>query len=254
VVDNGTAGELRAKTSSNNSTAPSSPITVQFNSVTNPNTANQAFYARLTTYSDSTYSTPIDTGTVAASTAAQITVSGTMDESLVFCTGTSITGQNCGTVSGTAVGLGTFSTSAAVHSTSVMAASTNGASGYAITVNGTTLTCGGCSGSPTIAAMGTQSANGAATTSSTGTSQFGINLRSNTSLGGADVSGSGTGTYGTNYGTIDNFRFFTGDTVATAAAATNANAFTVDYIANVPGSQAAGSYSTTLTYICTATF
>lgn len=248
-----TAGSLRMS-KSGNATNPSGSQTVIFNNVTNPTTANQAFYARITTYSGAAWTGVIDTGTVAASTASEITVTGTMDESLVFCTGTSITGQNCGTISGTSVGLGTFSTTSAVHATSVMAASTNAANGYAITVTGTTLTCSVCSGSPTIAAMGTQSANGAATTSSPGSAQFGFNLRSNTSLGGADVSGTGTGTYGTNYGTVDNFRFFSGDTVATASGSTNANAFTVDYIANVPGSQAAGSYSTTLTYICTATF
>jgi hypothetical protein len=254
TVNTSTAGKLRLL-KSGNVAAPSGSQTVTFGTVTNPTATNTALYARITTYSDTAWTTAIDTGTVAASTATQIQLTGSMDESLVFCTGTSITGQNCGTVAGTTAALGSFSTSAPVSATSVMAASTNGASGYAITVNGAVPTCSGCVGTPSVAAMGTQSTNGSPATSSAGTAQFGMNLRVNTTpSSGADVTGSGSGTYGTNYGTANNFRFFTGDTVATAAAATNANTFTVDYMVNVPGSQAAGAYTATFTYICTATF
>jgi hypothetical protein len=137
-------------------------------------------------------------------------------------------------------------TAASGTCTSVMAASTNATTGYAITVNGTTLT----SGSNTITALAAQAA------SSTGTSQFGLNLRSNTSPAtvGADPSGGGSGSYTANYGTTNQYRFVTGDSVASAAGATNANAFTVTYLANVPGSQAPGTYTAVMTYICTATY
>ncbi len=246
-----TAGSLRMS-NAGNATVPSGSQTVTFNSVTNPSTPNQTIYARITTYGGSTWNPPIiDTGTVAASTANQIQLSGTMDESLVFCTGTSITGTNCGTATGNAVNFGTFSTSTTRTGTSVMAASTNGQSGYSITLNGTTMT----SGSNTIPAMGAQSANGAAAASNVGTSQFGVNLRANaTPSVGADLTGTGSGTYGTNYGIADSFRFFTGDSVATAATSTDANAFTVSYIVNVAGNQPAGTYVANMTYICTATF
>ncbi len=130
-----------------------------------------------------------------------------------------------------------------------MAASTNGVAGYAITINGTTLTCSACSGSPTIGALGAQTA------SSIGTAQFGLNLRANTTPAvGTDPSGSGSGTYTANYGTVNQYRFVTADSVASAAAATNANTFTSAYIVNVPGNQAAGTYSSVMTYIATATF
>src|SRR5207245_3719604 len=121
------AGTLRASTTT--STAPSATATATFNSVTNPSASNTAFYVRITTFSDTAWSTAIDTGTVAAATSAQIVISGTMDESLVFCAGTSITGQNCGTIAGTSVSLGTLSTTTAAHATSVMAASTNAVGG-----------------------------------------------------------------------------------------------------------------------------
>ncbi|HUC19878.1 MAG TPA: hypothetical protein VMR98_00065 [Candidatus Polarisedimenticolaceae bacterium] len=245
-----TAGSLRMS-NGGNATAPSGSQIVTFNAVTNPNTANQTLYARMTTYSAANWTGAIDTGTVAASTANQIQLTGTMDESLVFCTGTSITGTNCATATGTSVNFGTFSTTATMSGTSVMAASTNGQSGYSITLTGATLT----SGANTIAAMGVQSANGAAAVSSTGTSQFGLNLRANTTPAvGANVSGTGAGTYGTNYGTADSYRFFTGDTVGTSTTATDANTFTVSYIVNVAGSQPSGTYAATMTYICTATF
>ncbi len=247
-VSNGTAGSLRGSATGAASTTNGSARQVVFGAVTNPSATNTTYYARITLFSDTGWATPVDTGTVAASTATQITLSGTMDESLVFCTGTSITGTNCGTVAGSSVSFGTFDTLNAKTGTSVMAASTNGTSGYAITVNGATLTCA-CAGSPTIAALGSQTA------SSPGTAQFGANLRDNATPNvGTDPSGSGSGTYTANYGTADSYRFVTGDSVASAGGSTNANAFTVSYLVNVPGSQAPGAYTATMTYIATATF
>lgn len=249
TVSTATAGSLRASASSASSTTASTAKQIVFGNVQNPTTANQTFFARITLFSDTGYTTGVDTGTVAASTASQITLSGTMDESLVFCAGTSITGTNCGTISGTSVSFGTFSSGSPSSGTSVMAASTNGAGGYSITVNGSTLTCSGCSGTPTIAALSTQTA------SSAGSAQFGLNLKDNATPDvGAEVSGTGSGTATANYGTANQYRFVTADSVASASGATNANTFTVSYLVNVPGSQAAGSYSATMTYIATATF
>jgi hypothetical protein len=60
------------------------------------------------------------------------------------------------------------------------------------------------------------------------------------------------------YNTPDNFKFATGNIVAGStnggAGGTDAQIFTTSYIVNVPGSQPAGTYTTTLTYVCTATF
>lgn len=242
------AGNLRINHTTN-STAPSGAVSIPWSAVTNASTTNTTYYLRVTTYSDDTYATPIDSGVTAVSTATQINLTAVMDESLVFCVGTSITGQDCTTVAGNTVDFGTLSSTATSTGTSVMAASTNGSSGYAITINGTTLTCSTCSGSPTIAALATQTA------SSTGTAQFGVNLKDNTTPNiGAEVSGSGTAAATANYGTADQFRFITGDSVASVNAPTNANTFTTSYIVNVPGSQPAGTYTATMTYIGTATF
>lgn len=201
-----TTNELRI-THATNTTAPSGPVTVSWTGVTNPTANNTTFYALITTYSDSAYTTPIDSGTVALSTASQIQVALAVYETLTFCAGTSITGQNCGTIAGNTVNLGTGSTTATQSGTSVMAASTNAGSGYSITVNGATLT----SGANTITALPTGG------TSSVGTKQFGLNLVSNaTPSVGSAVSGTGTAAAVTNYGTANTFRFATGETIASS--------------------------------------
>ena len=253
TVSTVTAGKLRLK-KTGNAAAPTGAQTVVFGNVQNPTTTNTTFYARIATYSDDAWTTGVDTGVVAASTATQINLDLTVDESLVFCTGTSITGTNCGTVSGSTVGLGTASTTSTSSGTSVMATSTNGNTGYVITVNGTTLT----SGSNTITALSSPTA------SSTGTSQFGLNLKDNATPNvGAEVSPSPNGTTlrgqaSTGYSTADSYKFVTGNQVAasdnSSAGPTDAQTFTVSYIANIPGSQAAGIYTAIMTYICTATF
>lgn len=246
TVSTATSGALRLSKTGNTAN-PSGSQTVVFNNVQNPTTANTTFFARLTTFSDDAWSTSIDEGTVAASTTELIELTGTVDETLVFCTGTS--GTDCGDISGTTVDFGTFSSTATSSGTSLFGASTNSAGGYTVTINGSTLTCTTCAGSPTIAALASQTA------SSTGTAQFGANLRNNTTPNvGADPSGAGSGTYTSNYGTADQYRFVTGDDIASAASATDANLFTVSYIVNIPGSQPAGVYTSTMTFIATATF
>jgi len=233
-------------TRSATSLAASTAVSYTFSSAENPSTSNTSFYVRITTYTSTDASTgSTDTGVVAGSTANQITVTATVDETLTFCV---YTGVNCA-ASGSTVALGTLSSSSTATGTSKFDVGTNATSGYAVTYSGTTLT----SGSNTVTALGTQSANGAGASSSTGSSQFGLNLRDNATPNvGTDKSGSGS--YGTNYGTADSFRHFTGDTVATATGPTDSTTFTVSYIANIGTAQAAGAYTTTLTYICTATF
>lgn len=244
TVSTATAGSLRILNAAN-STNPSGSVSVQWGGVHNPTATNTTFYAKITTYSDSGWTTAVDTSDVAMSTSEQIQVTLDVNETLTFCTGTSITGQNCGTVAGSTVSLGTASTTTTASGTSVFAASTNGEHGYAVTVNGSTLT----SGSNTITALA------ANTASSVGTSQFGINLVSNaTPSVGSAVSGTGTATPASNYNTTNSFRFVSGDTIASVSTPTNANTFTVSYIANISGLTPPGAYATNLHYDATANF
>lgn len=231
---------------SGNATNPTGSQTIVFNSITNPSTANTAFYARIVSYSDATWSSVIDSGTVAAATANQITVSATVPESLTFCTGTSgVTSTSCGSATGTSVSLGVLTTSSTGTGTSQIGVTTNAGSGYSITVNGTTLT----SGSNTIAALASPA------NSTQGTAQFGINLKSNTTPSvGSDPAGAGSATPSSGYGTANSFTFVNGAQIASAGSYDDFRLFTVSYIANITSVTPPGTYSTTLTYICTATF
>ncbi len=231
---------------SSNATNPSGAVALVFGGITNPTTANTSFYARITTYSDASWTTTIDAGTVAAATANQITVSATVPESLTFCTGTSgITSSSCAGATGTSVSLGVLTTSSTGSGTSQIGVTTNAGSGYNVTVNGTTLT----SGSNTIAALSSP------TGSTQGAAQFGVNLRSNsTPTIGSDPAGAGTAAPTANYNTVNSFTFNNTDQIASSASADNFRLFTVSYIANITPVTPPGTYSTTLTYICTATF
>jgi hypothetical protein len=115
----------------------------------------------------------------------------------------------------------------------------------------------------TVLALGATSALGAH-----GASQFGMNLKANTVLTstvpiGIEVApAANTTNYRgkalSNYDTVDHFSYQDTNPVAASidggAGGTDAQIFTVSYIVNVPGSQPAGTYTTTLTYICTPTF
>lgn len=245
-------------------TTASLAVTYTLGSVTNPTTTNQSFYVRISTYAttDTTLSST-DSGNVVASTATPIDLTGIMPESLVFCTGgtvgTTSGVPDCATATGGAVSFDRlFSATDTATATSQMAASTNAGFGYAITVNGVTLT----SGTNTISAMSTS------TTSVKGVSQFGMNLKANTAASSNPAVGieAAPTANGTNYkgqaklgyDSVDNFKFLTADIVAASdnggAGGTDAQIFTKSYIVNVPGSQPAGTYTTTLTYIATPTF
>ena len=257
MVDLATNADSVGVKSTTNVTAPAAPITVPILTVKNPTSPGQPFswFVRISTYSDATYTTLLDTGNVMAALNTQISLTGTMPESLVFCTGGAITGTDCTTATSGSIAFNQdFSPTATATTTNQIVASTNAGTGYAITVNGATMTSGG----NTISTMSS------ATTSTFGVSQVGLNVAVNTTpvIGTAITPASNTTNYrsqgASGYGTADTFKFTTGDTVANSGNATlgasDAQNYTVSYLVNVPGSQAAGTYTTTLTYICTATF
>jgi collagen type VII alpha len=246
-----TNGRLKIANASNTG-APSANATVNFNSVTNPTLSGNStvYYVRITSYSDASWTTAIDTGNVANAVTNQIQVTASVNETLDFCAFQ--TGSTCAGGTGTTVALGTLSSSAASGGTSVIVAGTNASNGYAVQYTGATLTCSGCTGTPTIAATGTTGA-----TSSTGSAQFGINAVNNTSapVQGANPSG-GSGAASTNYAAGNTYSFVasTLTQIASASVASADTVYTISYLANIPANQAAGAYSTTITYICTATF
>lgn len=98
--------------------------TVIINAITNPSGAscassnpNCTFFVRMTTYNTNNFTVGgiVDTGTVASSTVATLTISATVAEVLNFCIGstavndgTSSPGTDCSNISGTAINLGTL--------------------------------------------------------------------------------------------------------------------------------------------------
>lgn len=232
--------------------------------IDNPTAINTTFYVRIATYTNTDATgTAIDSGSVAASTAAAIQITGTMPESLIFCTGETISTTSgipdCSTATPGEIEFDKlFSPINTAFATSQMAASTNASTGYVITVSGATLT----SGSDFIDPIATAEA------SVKGKSQFGLNLVENTTTlpspfgavvtPAASVPDKRRGRAVGDYATADVFKYVSGDVVADSAAGgigpTNPQIYTVSYIANVPGAQAAGTYVATLTYVCTPTF
>ena len=253
--------------------------TYEFSNVTNTDgtdcgnaIVSCTFYVRITTYSAAALGGSVnDTGTVAASVNTQIVLTGTMPESLIFCTGGSVTTNSggipdCSTATSGNISFNQlFSPADTATAKSQMAASTNANNGYQITYQGATLT----SGSNTITAL----TGATGTTPTRGLSQFGLNLRANTVTTstpaiGSDVAPAANGTnfkgqpvVGTGYDTVDKFKFIAGSAQAVADSAnggtagpSDAQIYTVSYIVNVSGGQPIGTYTTTLTYVCTATF
>lgn len=140
--------------------------------------------------------------------------------------------------------LGVITISAASIDSTTFSVATNAGSGYVVDISGTTLT----SGSDTIDALTSPTA------SSPGTEQFGINLVANTSpLIGADPLG-GSGQAASGYNTTNNFKFVSGNTIASCSGFSNATTFTISYLGNISNSTVVGDYSTTLTLIVTGTF
>ncbi|HUC96769.1 MAG TPA: hypothetical protein VMR16_03865 [Candidatus Saccharimonadales bacterium] len=232
TIDTTVASALRIKNASN--TGAPSAVTVNFNNVKNPSATNSTFFIRITSYSDSAWTTPIDTGTVATSTAGQVTVTVGIDEVLAFTLATASVTLTTPTLVTTGTG------------TSSMTVSTNANSGYSVSYSGATL----ASGANSLTAM---SAGGA---SAAGTKQFGINMMANaTPSVGTGVTGPGTGTAQAGYNSANSFKFNpAGDTIAAATTQTNTNTFTTSYIANMDTSTQAGQYSTAITYTATGNF
>jgi hypothetical protein len=140
--------------------------------------------------------------------------------------------------------LGTLSTSAVSSTSTTFSVSTNASHGYFVGVAGSTLTSGG----HTIAAMASPD------TSHPGNEQFGINLVGNSSPSvGANPSG-GVGSAASGYGTTNNFKYVSADTIANASIYSKTTNFTISYIGNIATGTAAGSYATNLTLVATAKF
>jgi hypothetical protein len=95
---------------------------------------NCTFFERITTYSDTAYTTGVDSGTVASSTTQAFTVNAVIQEVLAFCVGNTTidnlttqttSSKDCTTISGTSLNLGVLS-STQINVSPVPSATYNG--------------------------------------------------------------------------------------------------------------------------------
>lgn len=146
------------------------------------------------------------------------------------------------TLGSSALDLGNLSTGATGSGSHTVSVETNSPTGLSVTFSGTTLTCGACSGTNTITAIGAVAA-----VSSAGSSQFGFNVIYD--------SGDSTAVAQSPYAAAGLYAFNSGDEVISAGSAMSSGAiFDANYIANISGSETAGSYSSAITYTATANF
>ncbi len=116
--------------------------TFNITTVTNPNSANHSFYARVYTfdttahassYSPGVLTNVIDDGGFAMSTASQITITATVQETLTFCVSGALPGAGCSGLSAPALVIGHGSpsviTASAVDQTPAYTQTTTNANG-----------------------------------------------------------------------------------------------------------------------------
>jgi hypothetical protein len=144
---------------------------------------------------------------------------------------------------GTSINLGNLSPASTVTGSSTFNVIDYTSYGYIVQIIGTPPT----NGSHTLAAM---SGSG----SSIGTEQFGINLAANSipSIGAAPSGGLGVASSG--YNTSNSYTYSNGGTIASAPKSSAQTNFTISYIANTAPTTPTGSYSSSLTLVCTGTY
>jgi hypothetical protein len=221
------------------------PVTYNFSGITNPNVTGP-YYVRLQTFaSNDATGNSSDYGGIAFDVINSFSITAEVPPYLVFCTGTSIPQYNCDSAIGDFINFGDLSATTTSSGKSQMLTATNAKNGYSITAAGTTME----SGNNIINALASNDV------SRPGTAQFGFNLVSNSSpVSGNNPSGPGSGSPTANYGTPNFYRFVSGEIVASNQKPDNVREYTVSYIVNVPQTQPAGFYASTMTYICLANF
>ncbi len=220
------------------------PATYTFTGIVNPSNYGP-LYIRLITYASSDASgLATDVGGLVVAINRRATINAEVPPFLAFCLGESISGLDCSSATEPFSDVGTLGPLVTGAAQTQMMAATNGEGGYSLFVQGGTMT----SGNNTIPAM-------AGGPSAQGTSQFGINLRANANpVIGQNVTGPGSATVDPAYNTPNQFRYQSGDTLASTAVPDDYRKYTVSYIINVDANQTGGVYATTLTYICLGNF
>jgi hypothetical protein len=221
------------------------PSSYRFSNVINPTTPGQTVYVRIATFATPDASgAATDRGSVAFATQDVFRVDAYVPPFITFCAGVFVT-LNCNSVTGNYIDIGELGEDKTATGLMQFSGATNDPGGYTTYLNGFTMTSGNNIINPLAAN----------TTSSVGTSQFGLNLRANSNPSfGLEPVGLGSSAPSPGYGTPDSYRFVNGESVTSTSLPTDFKIFTAAFIVNVSSSQPPGVYVATMTYTAVASF
>ena len=151
-------------------------------------------------------------------------------------------------VNNSGTNFGSFSPTTTATATSTFSVSNYTSYGYAVQILGDTPT-NGTHALPAMATTGPPTP---------GVEQFGINVVANTvpaSVGANPDQGDfGAGIAAPNYGTSNQFRYVSGETIATSPKTSGVTTFTITYIINVGSLTPGGQYISHQAIVCTGTY
>ncbi len=151
-------------------------------------------------------------------------------------------------INGSGANFGSFSASGATTATTTFSISNYTSYGYVVQIAGSPPSNGG----HTIAAMATSGA------STPGFEQFGINLVANTAPASFGVNPDhgqfGFGSASTNYATANQYRYVSGETIASAPKSSGVTTYTISYLVNVASLTPGGQYTSNQTIVITGTY
>jgi hypothetical protein len=229
------------------SVASSVPSTYVFTGIKNPTYEDHSYAIRMASYPNSDGSgTQIDVGAVTAQINEAVMLETQVPPMLIFCVGQRVT-DTCGEIiGGNYSDVGFLDPEDTLSAMSQLGVGTNATGGYVVTVHG----------SPPAAGNRVFPAPTVPTISKKGTTQFGINLVSNTdpAVGQDPVSEANSAVPATGYDQPNLYKFQDGDIIATAPHVSLISRFTVSYILNSAEDLHAGVYTTTITYVCSGRF
>jgi hypothetical protein len=152
------------------------------------------------------------------------------------------------TINSGAINFGSFSATTPAVTTATFSVLNYTSWGYVAQIFGNAPTYGG----HTISAMATTGP------SQTGIEQFGMNLVANTSpvsVGANPDNGQfGFGSVAANYATANQYRFVSGETIASASKSSGLTNYTISYLVNVMTTTPGGVYTSNQTIIVTGTY
>lgn len=217
----------------------------EIDNVLNPSSGG-SYYARVETFLSADATGPnIDYGGLSFSIQSGLSVHLMVPPFLLFCVGNTIQPYDCNTATGSYVDFGELSEKRTATGQTKLLVCTNADLGYTVRVQGTTM----LSGINAITALSSPDV------SRVGKSQFGMNIRANTTPAtGQDPSGPGLGGPTSAYATPNQYKFATDDILVSNSTTENYRMYTISYIVNVDKKQSSGIYVTTLTYIALASF